>query len=153
MPNTDSGAEKAQDERPVLLAVDDHPDDRRRIADELQRRYGTDYRIFCDTSSTEAKARLEELRRNGDEVAVVLADLWLLGGPDDTGPRLLSCVPFQASKKRFTMSTGRAALTATAFEMLPSIRRFQPVKPRDPRIITSHSPLVAVSRMASVTSP
>ena len=87
------GAEEQRvDARPVLLAVDDDPRARERIAAELRRRYTTDYRIFCESTSAGAKARLEELLRNGDEVAVVLADLWLLGGPDDTGPRLLACV-------------------------------------------------------------
>ena len=84
--------EQRHDGRPVLLAVDDNPDARERIAEELRRRYAADYRIFCEATSAGAKARLEDLRRSGDEVAVVLADLWLLGGPDDTGPRLLACV-------------------------------------------------------------
>jgi thioredoxin reductase (NADPH) len=84
--------EQRHDHRPVLLAVDDNPGARKRIAAELHRRYAADYRIFCDSTSADAKARLEELRRSGDEVAVVLADLWLLGGPEDTGPRLLACV-------------------------------------------------------------
>ena len=88
----EAAEDQRHDARPVLLAVDDNPGARERIAAELRRRYATDYRIFCESTSAGAKARLEELRHNGDEVAVVLADLWLLGGPDDTGPRLLACV-------------------------------------------------------------
>lgn len=80
------------DRRPVLLAVDDHPDELERIAAELKRRYAADYRIFCESSSAAAEALLRELRAHGDEVAVVLADQWLLGGPEDTGARLLGCV-------------------------------------------------------------
>ncbi len=58
-----------------------------------------------------------------------------------------------AGKKRFTISTGRGALTATALEILPIISRFHPVKPREPRTIASHCLLVAVSRIVVTTSP
>jgi thioredoxin reductase (NADPH) len=80
-----------RDERPVLLAVDDNAEARARITGELQRRYAADYRIYCESSSAAAEALLRELRDNGDEVAVVLADQWLLGASDDTGVRLLAC--------------------------------------------------------------
>jgi hypothetical protein len=33
------------------------------------------------------------------------------------------------------MSTGMAAFTATAFEMLPIISRFHPPNPREPRMM------------------
>ncbi len=58
-----------------------------------------------------------------------------------------------ASKKRFTMSTGRAALIATVLAMLPSISRFQPRNPRAPRMMPSHCLVAAVSRMALGTFP
>jgi thioredoxin reductase (NADPH) len=80
------------DSRPILLAVDDDPDALKRIAAELRRRYAADYRIYCESSSAAAEARLREMQRAGDEVAVVLADQWLLGALGDTGARLLGCV-------------------------------------------------------------
>jgi thioredoxin reductase (NADPH) len=87
-----SGQEQLQDERPVLLAVDDDPDALKRIAAELRRRYAADYRIYCESSADAAEKRLREMRRTGDDVAVVLADQWLLGALGDTGARLLGCV-------------------------------------------------------------
>jgi thioredoxin reductase (NADPH) len=83
---------QAPDDRPVLLAVDDDPDALKRIAAELRRRYAADYRIYCESSSATAEARLREMRETGDEVALVLADQWLLGALGDTGARLLACV-------------------------------------------------------------
>jgi thioredoxin reductase (NADPH) len=84
--------DQSNDQRPVLLAVDDDPRERDRISSELQRRYSADYRIFCDSSAAEAEARLRDLQKNGEEVALVLADQWLLGTGGDTGARLLACV-------------------------------------------------------------
>jgi thioredoxin reductase (NADPH) len=91
-PKGDSATHDERDSRPVLLAVDDESASLKRIAAELRGRYAGDYRVFCESSSAAAKARLHELRDQGDEVAVVLADQWLAAGPDDTGARLLACV-------------------------------------------------------------
>jgi thioredoxin reductase (NADPH) len=73
--------------RPVLLAVDDEADALGRIAAELRRRYGEDYRVLCERSPTDALGLLEAMRADGDEVAVVLADQWM---PDLTGEELLA---------------------------------------------------------------
>src|SRR6185503_9755350 len=81
-----------QDNRPVLLAVDDDPRALSKIAGELRRRYSSDYRIFCESSAGAAEARLRDMQKTGEEVAVVLADQWLLGAMGDTGARLLGCV-------------------------------------------------------------
>jgi len=62
-----------------MLAVDDESDSRSRIAGELSRRYGEDYRVICQGSATEAVATLERMRDTGQPVAVVLADQWLEG--------------------------------------------------------------------------
>ena len=70
--------------------MDDDPDALKRIAGELRRRYAADYRIYCEPSSEAAEARLREMRKAGDEVALVLADQWLLGALGDTGARLLA---------------------------------------------------------------
>jgi thioredoxin reductase (NADPH) len=74
------------------MAVDSDRTALGRIADELRRRYGSDYRIYCESSGADAEARLREMQKAGDEVAVVLAAQWLLGEGANTGARLLACV-------------------------------------------------------------
>ncbi len=75
--------------QPVILAVDDEPEALARIADELGRRFGADYRIVCAASGEDALAALEDLRTERAELAVVLADQWL---PGTTGTDLLARV-------------------------------------------------------------
>jgi thioredoxin reductase (NADPH) len=60
--------------RPVILAVDDHPDDLERIRDELTTRYAHHYQVTCTSSSTEGATTLRELVDAGRNVALVLAD-------------------------------------------------------------------------------
>jgi thioredoxin reductase (NADPH) len=61
----------------VLLVVDGVSAARERVREELQRRYGADYRVVCEQSCNEALAKLEGMRAAGDQVALVLADQWL----------------------------------------------------------------------------
>src|SRR5215467_1800781 len=49
--------------------------------------------------------------------------------------------------------TGHWALAATAFEMLPSMSRLKPDKPRDPNTIRSHCSSTAVCKIVSATLP
>ena len=65
--------------RPVLLAVDDEPDVLARIEHELDRRYSADYRIVCASSTSEGCAELKALAEAGEDVAVVMVDLWMPG--------------------------------------------------------------------------
>ena len=60
--------------RPVLLAVDDGPEDLKAITRELHKRYGTDYRVACEASAEAALKKLQDLKAAGEEVAVVLAE-------------------------------------------------------------------------------
>ena len=76
---------------------------------------------------------------------VELAVLWV--------NRLAWHDPDYASKKRFTISTGSRVLAVTALEILPSMSRLKPVRPRDPRMMASQARLVAVSRIASAILP
>jgi thioredoxin reductase (NADPH) len=74
---------------PVLLAVDDDPAALDRIERELTRRYASDYRVVCEGSSDAALAQLVELRRAGEDVALVLAGL-IETGDRITGSELLA---------------------------------------------------------------
>jgi len=62
------------------VAVDGHQGDLDRIKTELERRYGQDYRIVCETAPAKALEALEEMRSAGDKVAIVLAEQWLDSG-------------------------------------------------------------------------
>ena len=73
--------------KPVLLAVDDDPNDLDKIQRELRKRYGADYHVACQTSAEAALKRLEDLKSAGEEVAVLLADQWM---PGMTGTELLT---------------------------------------------------------------
>ena len=85
------GATDAQHtQRPVLLAIDADLDDLRRIREQLNLRYGTDYEVMCDRSPAAAREKLKEMREADRQVALVLASQWL--GDDDTGAALLAYV-------------------------------------------------------------
>jgi thioredoxin reductase (NADPH) len=74
---------------PVLIAVDDDPEARKRIRAELSRRYSADYRVACANSAEAAMHELRRAREAGSDVALVLADHWLGA---TTGSELLSHV-------------------------------------------------------------
>ena len=86
-PDTGPGERKLS--RPALVAVDDDGAALARIAGELHRRYGPDYRVVCDDSPLGALGALESMAERGEDVAVVLADQWM---PDVTGEELLARV-------------------------------------------------------------
>src|SRR5436190_7874121 len=71
---------------PLLLAVDDDAEARRRIRTELDRRYGNDYYVVCADSARSALETLERVREKGGEVALVLAEQWMA---ETTGAELL----------------------------------------------------------------
>ena len=59
--------------RPVILAVDDHPDDLERISEELTTRYGQHYEVMCLSSANEGAETLQELASTDRSIALVLA--------------------------------------------------------------------------------
>ncbi len=91
--------------RPVILAVDDEPAVLSAVARDLRARYGGEYRIVRATSGNEAKGVLEELRRRGETVALVLSDQRM---PDGDGVSLLT-----AARELYPQAK-RALLTAYA---------------------------------------
>ncbi len=75
--------------RPVVVVVDAEDASRQALARELEGRYAADYRIVSGASPEEALAGLEQLRGEGAEVPLVLADQWM---PGRTGAQFLARV-------------------------------------------------------------
>jgi thioredoxin reductase (NADPH) len=73
--------------RPLILAVDPDQIALNRVSHELERRYGCDYRVLARGTGAEAIAELDDCRRRGDAVALVLADPQL---SDMSGTELLA---------------------------------------------------------------
>ena len=73
-------------ESPYIVVVDAVPGALNRTRDELNRRYGSDYRIVCEQSPASAIEQLARMRDDGLPVALVLAAHWM---PEITGAALL----------------------------------------------------------------
>ncbi len=61
---------------PILLVVDDDPGTLAALAGALERRFGADYRVLTDRSPTSGLGQLQQACGRGEEVALVIADLW-----------------------------------------------------------------------------
>src|SRR5919198_2275012 len=64
----------ASERRPAILAVDDEPAVLAAVARDLRRGFGDRYRILRAASGAEALDILSEVRRRGDQVAMLIAD-------------------------------------------------------------------------------
>jgi thioredoxin reductase (NADPH) len=73
--------------RPVLMAVDDDPVALGVLRQELDKRYGADYRVICDGDAEAGLPELEQIQAAGGQVALVLADQWM---PHMTGVEFLT---------------------------------------------------------------
>jgi len=71
---TEPRAEPRAERRPAILAVDDEPAVLAAVARDLRRGFGERYRILRATSGAEALELLAEVRRRGDQVALLIAD-------------------------------------------------------------------------------
>src|SRR6201992_1598100 len=60
--------------RPTILAVDDEPSVLAAVARDLRRGFGEHYRILRAGSGPEGLELLNELRRRGDPLAMIIAD-------------------------------------------------------------------------------
>ena len=72
--------------RPVLMAVDDEPTALRALKAELGKRYGADYQVVCAATPEVGLGRLDRLKDDGRQLALVLADQWM---PSMTGVEFL----------------------------------------------------------------
>jgi thioredoxin reductase (NADPH) len=70
--------------KPIILAVETEQSVGEALERDLPRRYGADYDIVVERSPTTGLDRLRERCRQGDEVALLLAGLWMaeMGGID-----------------------------------------------------------------------
>ncbi len=66
-------------DRPVIVIVDDEPTALAAMLDALNRRFGADYRVVPFLSPAEGVAGIERIRREGEEIALVVADQWMPG--------------------------------------------------------------------------
>jgi thioredoxin reductase (NADPH) len=73
--------------RPVLMAVDDDPTALGMLQQELDKRYGADYRVICETDVEAGLRDLRQIQAAGGQVALVLADQWM---PTMTGVAFLT---------------------------------------------------------------
>jgi thioredoxin reductase (NADPH) len=62
---------------PLLLGIEDDPQQLRLIRQELRKRYGNDYGVVCVSTAHEGLRQLEDAAATGREVALLLANLWL----------------------------------------------------------------------------
>ncbi len=67
----------SQRQAPVLAVVDDSPDDLRSLREELERRYGSDYKVVAQATASQALVTLRELLADAREVALIIADMWM----------------------------------------------------------------------------
>jgi thioredoxin reductase (NADPH) len=66
-------------ERPAIVVVDDEPAALEAMLDALTRRFGADYRIVPRLSALAALEAISAIRKDGDEIALVIADQWMPG--------------------------------------------------------------------------
>ena len=64
---------------PILFVLDADSKNPGELERVLSRRYGADYRVVAERSQAAGLAALEQLARQGDDVALVAADLHLPG--------------------------------------------------------------------------
>jgi thioredoxin reductase (NADPH) len=86
--------------KPVVLAVDT-AETFCEVERELRSRYGDDYRIVCEHSAEAGMRRLEKLKGANEEVALVLAEQWMVG---------MQGVEFLARTRKFYPNAKRALL-------------------------------------------
>jgi thioredoxin reductase (NADPH) len=72
--------------KPRVFLVDDDERALERLKNDLYRRYGADYDITGTTSAAEGLTHLDEMRSEGADVALLIADQWM---PEVTGTEFL----------------------------------------------------------------
>jgi thioredoxin reductase (NADPH) len=114
-----TGSEPA---KPVMIVVEDETTARDRIRSELERRYGADYHVTCESSALRALSKLEHWRDERRQVALVLSDQWM---PELTGEEFLARARqlHPHSKRALLVEWGAWGDRDTAEAMLRGIAR------------------------------
>ena len=73
--------------RPAIVIVSEDPDNFKIVANEVRKRYGTDYQVVTSTSHSAATRNLEGLRLRDVPVALILATY---GGQEQRGISFLA---------------------------------------------------------------
>ena len=68
-------------DRPVIVIVDDEPTALAGMLDALNRRFGADYRVVPYLSASEGLDGIARIQREGEEIALVVADQWMPAMP------------------------------------------------------------------------
>jgi thioredoxin reductase (NADPH) len=105
---TETGPDSAAAERqrrPAIVAVDDEPAVLAAVARDLRRGFGESYRILRAGSGDEALDLLKELRKRGDQIALLVADQKMPG---------LSGTEYLVEARRIVPEAKRVLLTAYA---------------------------------------
>jgi thioredoxin reductase (NADPH) len=92
-------------ERPLLLAVDDEPAVLAAVARDLRRGFGERYRVMRAGSGAEALEILSEVRRRGQQVAMLIADQRMPG---------MAGTDYLAQARQLVPDAKRVLLTAYA---------------------------------------
>jgi thioredoxin reductase (NADPH) len=119
--------------RPVLFVVDDDRDGLMRLARDLRRRYGADYRVITAASGPAALGRLARLQQEGEQVALLVAGQWL---PQMTGIEFLgrAHLAHPGARRLLLFPYGDArALNAVARAMAAHELDYYLAKPWHPR--------------------
>lgn len=72
--------------RPIIMLVDDDPQELAALLNALARRFGGDYRVVSYLSAGEVLRELIQIKADGEQVALVIADQWM---PEMSGIDLL----------------------------------------------------------------
>ena len=97
-------------ERPVIAIVDDEPTALASMLDALNRRFGADYRVLPFLSATQALDGVARLRKDGEEIALIVADQWM---PEMQGNEFLGKTRVLAPNAKRALLVGWGDRTAS----------------------------------------
>jgi DNA-binding NarL/FixJ family response regulator len=123
--------------QPIFLLIDDDHASLAALRDDLERRYGRDYRILADTSAAAGLRQLEELRAQHARIALVIADQWM---PEMTGVDFLAhAQDLHPTAKRALLIDAMDQSAFPAILQATALGRIDPLK-RTPHLLETSLP-------------